>query len=235
METVVSEAGAGTSPIRVHELAQELNVTSRQVMDECESDPTVHNVTSALSTISADEANTIRDAFSTGGAGVSDSGEGNGTGEHGGAGGGRRRKRRRRRRGGGSENGGGAELTRPASTSAPIMSSESVSNEIPRGDAAIVTMEPMTGGSRKKPRRRRRGRSGGSESSSGQAGSSMNTNKNDNAGSQPSAPPPTAQASPPAANQGATSTPAKKPRRALYRAGRGSVSPAARERSGPDE
>jgi len=229
---LAEQPAPSTSAIRIHELAQELNVSSREVMDRCEADPSVHNVTSALSSISADEANTIRGMFSK---------ESESTpGEQAPSGG--RRKRRRRRRGGGNDS--ADEAAEPQSHAEPAMKVEEAGRDV---DAAASTTpeiaESPVGGSRKKPRRRRRGRSGESESVELPQGMAIPANSSESRDVSPAQSSAELRPSTAGSNRSATTVipllehvSAKKPRRSLYGAGRGSVSPSARDRvAQPDE
>jgi ribonuclease E len=178
-----------------------------------------------------------------------------------GEGGGGKRRRRRRRRGGKGRNGQGATGGGPASpaetSGRPVEPSLLVDNgQLEDGDnesgSMVEQSEPgetagQPGGSGKRRRRRRRRRGGGGADAGGKDhGASMT---NDNASGQVSGQragltsaeltdaresPGNAASSSSGANTPA-SAPARRPRRALYRAGRGPVSTRAREAGGEDE
>ncbi len=290
------EGASVDQSVRVHELARELNVSASEVIERAEPDPAVHNFTSPLATVSADEANTIRQMF--GQEPIASQGEGagdhaiaaalglpGGAGSAGGAGeGGGKRKRRRRRRGGrgrggqGGQPGGREQQSQPQqsvdasdesratndefvcdpSLVAPMSDdkSDSMPQQLDNGGGMDSQNESQNGGAaaqpggRKRRRRRRRGRGGGGGAAIGggagagggageESGALMSTNTSGHttehqASHKPGAHADQASGSRPEHSSssnagGGPTTPAKKPRRALYRAGRGSVSVRARE------
>jgi hypothetical protein len=236
-------------PVRVHDLARELSVTSREVLDRCEPEPAIHHLANALSTVSAEEAQTIREMFNgeTQAAATQNS---DATAEavaqtpitsaespmapaHQQPFG-KRSRRRRGKRGGRGRNGGGGG---PASVDHPVATPQNQQHPIQGPDVITpATNEPgisTAPGAEpdkmgRRSRRRRRGRRGGAQPMNQQS-NGLTSQPNQ---TQPSAPVAQAQSNN-ADSSGAA--PQKKKRRALYRAGRVAVSSAARESAGPDE
>jgi len=244
--------------VRVHELARELRVSTSELINRVEPEPTVHHVTSGLSSVSAEEADVIRHMFAgdtsladeplhaddAGPAAGSDQQqlqpEGNGS-----------RKRRRRRRGRRGRGGNGAQPQPVGSMSAQRPAAEDETDDS-GGDAPTTSVESVElgtmnahsgdadaqagNGSRKRRRRRRRGRDKGHGASSDMNSGTSNRQPTDGA-AQPQA----ADASRadvgtgPSAPKPGSAPPGKRPRRALYRAGRVSVSSRAREGGSDDE
>ncbi|MCI0631952.1 MAG: translation initiation factor IF-2 N-terminal domain-containing protein [Phycisphaerales bacterium] len=238
-------------PVRVHELAKELSVTSKEVIDRSEPDPGVHHLSSPLSTVSSDEAQTIRNLF------VNGAGEptgipadtspaaptipGQAPHAHAGSpGSGRRSRRRRGRRRKGDRQ--SPESSSPEGHTQPIIAPMASSGtQRPNGQGSQAHEPPSApqDQNQRRSRRRRRGRRGGDRS--GMPMNAANLSPGGAPVSQPVSAPsmPVSPASSPVSSTVAPSqtnlAPAKKPRRALYRAGRTRVSPAAREALGGDD
>jgi ribonuclease E len=238
-------------PVRVHDLARELSVTSREVINRCEPEPAIHHLANALSTVSAEEAQTIRDIFNTDSPESAEQPQGSAelpeaaadgaslpaaAGRHPEQAFDKRARRRRGRRGGRGRGGKGgaqaAHITHPVaavSNAQPAAHVEAAAKPAvsESGFSATGASEPDKMGRRS--RRRRRGRRGGAQPMTQQSNGSS---------SQPNQSPTSAPSSLAAQSGSASSTTQsskKKPRRALYRAGRVAVSSAARESAGPDE
>lgn len=230
------------APVRIHNLARELSVTSKELIERSEAEPAIHHLANALSTVSAEEAQVIRELFSNGEQIVGDveaprqmtdakesapSGTPLVIADE--ARGGRRKRRRRGRRRGRDgqqgESGDGQphrdEQSAGAGDSADAPSTQHSPSQPSQGDS---NANGGTGGRRS--RRKRRGRRGGGDSG-GRA--EANGSVGPATQSQTSSAPVTVQSPPTASGQ------TRKPRRSLYRAGRVSVSPAAREASAVDE
>lgn len=241
-----TSSSQGDSPIRVHELAKQLQVTSREVIERCEPDDAVHPLTNSLSTVSSDEANAIRAMFSDSSAeGAAPNNGGNAQQQQGG---GRSRRRRRRRRGGG--NGGGntdqaTQQTTGANAAIMTVAAPAIAHPVHTGGQSPMSTELLVepnqsteqGGGRRS-RRRKRGRRGGAGQAAQSGSRQAQGNADANPGSSSPAPEPQQQQqqggssevkSQPSQSSGGAKAPTPKKRRALYRAGRSSVSPAARE------
>ncbi len=227
--------------MRIHELAGELGVTSREVIDRCEPDPTIHHFANALASVSAEEAQTIRTMFN-------ESAEGEGTSEAPSTvesksdGGGERpfkksRRRRGRRRGGdkGDQTQAGPTIAAGAAPAsrAPI-ANETVESASSQTSGSSPTQSPTHIPQHGRKRRRRRGRGGGG---GGNESSSQNPSFGSHGTPQPA--PVISTSNPQAPSHTAVvipvTSPAKKKRRGLYGAARVSVSPLARESATPDE
>ena len=224
-----NDVSESSGSIRVHELAKELQVTSQEVIDRCEPDDAVHPLTNSLATVSSDEAQAIRAMFSA------PQVEGSALPQHGG---GRSRRRRRRRRGGANganmqqampQTTGGetAIMVMPAQATSPDLDQTTMSNQL----LVEPNQTSVEQGGRRRSRRRRRGRKDGQpHAGTGHAQASASSNESS---ASPQAKPDQPNSAKPPANGGIHSgskpAPTKKPRRALYRAGRAPVSPAARE------
>jgi len=233
------------SPVRIHDLARELNVSSREVISRSEPDPAIHHLANALSTVSAEEAQTIRDMFSnqeqpeheqadaqdhSERGGFDDRQDGGGENTHlplmiaeNGEGGRRKRRRRGRRRGKNRQSQPGAVGFNEPGAELQENSNSPVVEQSGRDSASSGTdaNHEQDKGPRRS-RRRRRGRGGG------QSMAPTDSKATGFQGEQPFIAAVTESSQPAAA-------PVKKKRRALYRAARVSVSPAARESSPVDE
>ena len=139
----VREEGNGDGTIRVHDLANELNVRSREVLTRCSADD-VPDITNHMSSMTSGAADQIRAWFAKeslvgtvdGQAATSENGQTPGTG------GTKKKSRRRRSRKRGH-------LTAEAPPAAPITEEASPDGMTDKAEAA-------TGGAKKKSRRRRR-------------------------------------------------------------------------------
>lgn len=208
-------------PVRVHELARELQVSSKELIERCEPDPAIHPINSPLASVTPNEAQAIREMFSNGAppeGGDSHSPQAlpvlvaaeDRT---------RRRRRGRRGRGRGQHNAGQASGAAP-SPAAPSAGVTPTPSQQPSG----ASQEGQPAGGRKR-RRRRRGRGGGGTQAAAQA----SAQPGDVPALTESAVAPAVSAAGQPKNQ-----PHAKKRRALYRAGRVSVSPKAVEGGGTD-
>ena len=244
---------ARENSVRVHDLARELSVTSRQVLDRCEPEPAIHHLANALSTVSAEEAQTIREMFTTEAEtsspmeSLGDAPDLHPTATDGIPGDelvpqqqkfGKRSRRRRGRRGGrGRGNGGSAaapqsvqDRSLPQPNEQTGQSSDHANPvQVDSGNFGVGGSEPDKMGRRS--RRRRRGRRGGVQAMNEQS-NGFKTQLNQ---SPPPASPPTVSSGSNMATGAANQPSKKKKRRALYRAARVAVSSAAREASGGDE
>lgn len=269
--------GDQTTPLRIHELAKELNVSSSELIERAEPDPNVHHLTSPLSSVSSEEADVIRHMFAGdeslasqplhvegGGApGIEplaggQASPGDGTGP---------RKKRRRRRGGrgrrrghqmgqgagegfaqhgasGSEHGlqhpphaqqGDAHDTdeNDHDDADESQDSSATHGSPARRPDAHGGGDGQRSGRKRRRRRRGRGKGGSGDGSGGEGAESrpaINSHQPSTALDHLASAPASSGAS--ASPQGA---PARKPRRALYRAGRGRVTPRAGDAGTDDE
>lgn len=225
--------------VRIHELAKELHVTSHDVLEKCEPDEVLQHVTTPMSSVTPEEASTIREMFSPE-HGQSSGGHSTSPSAHGSAAisaipPGPKRKRRRRGRHGSPPESAGATGLSAVVVAKVAESGPSVS---PQG---IIDPTVQPGELRGGRRRRRRGRRGqvdheGSDSSArplANAETAMTPHAN-----QPAGHPQREQSAgqPPSGSGSHVSpiAPAKKKRRALYGAGRKTISPTARQALGDD-
>lgn len=259
-DSATQPSNATDQPVRVHELAKELQVSSREVIERCEPEPGIPPITSPLASVTAEEAERIRRLFQNGEVSAPASTSSQPSASDSDA----RTKqaseaqavkkgssRSRRRQGRSSDKTSAASAPQSAASTAPsappAASAEpqalkaaptAVAEQTqPAGtDAAIMKTEKSQDNGR--GRRTRRRHSSKKETVAEQA-----TNQEGIMGAQrPQDTPEKSQPSnathsggsnavqPPADSASSSKpTPPKKPRRALYRAGRGSVSSAARE------
>ena len=181
------------APVRIHELARELSVTSRQVIDRCEPDPAIHHLANSLSTVSSDEAAAIRNMFADGVEGDVDqhsesrssenspnqaTGNSPGNSQPPATGSGKRSRRRRDRKhrgaqGAGGGNGGGGGMT---TTPAPAIMDASA--QLLHSSTHDEGQGPGTapGKNKRRPRRRKRGRKDGVEELSAAGGGRHHSN-----------------------------------------------------------
>jgi hypothetical protein len=223
--------------VRVHELAKELHVTSHDVIEKCEPDAGLHHVTAPMSSVTPEEATTIREMFSNDEDPSSD-GSAVDSPMPGGAVGPRRKRRRRGRRGGGGQAVSGAAHGHQATATAPAeVDGHAMVSTQGLIDPTVQSGESQ-GGRRKRRRRGRRGRGENAGAMTGAVPSTSDMAMTTHQPQQNSNPPRSEQASTSPSSSGESQSsqaaPAKKKRRALYRAGRGSVSPLARQSSGDD-
>lgn len=232
-------------PVRIHELARELGVTSRQLIDRAEPEAAIHHVANALASVSAEEAHAIRQMFTDAPQPAVTDGSTAPTPvaadtqpePHRPA---KRSRRRRGRRRGGQKPAPFSPQDHIA-TPAPEMPagvgepfSTPAGLDVSATSTLLLEAPPAESLAGRARRKRRRGRG-----NKGQQVHAMDTTH------QPSTSPEAPSSS--AALGDATSTNAsrsqesakpaaqKRPRRALYRAGRVSVSPAAREGASTDD
>ena len=234
--------------VRIHELAKELSVTAREVIERCEPEPSIHPVSNSLSSVSPDEAATIRGLFANGATEpthgealtdqpASEAGYVQPSGHELSQPSGRSKRRRRRRgRGRGHQPING--IAQTPSDSSAIMQNPVAPTPVSSDTQQIHQQGPQGGGhgheqGSGKRRRRRRGRKGGGQTVMPQSiiAPSLASNQPPSPGL-PIAP---VTGSSTASAEPSANLPGKKPRRALYRAGRTRVSPAAREVAADDE
>ena len=260
-DVVISPAtqpsNATSPPVRVHELAKELQVSSREVIERCEPEPGIPPITSPLASLTAEEAERIRRLFQNGEASVpvstspsasdSDAKTKQASEAQAVKKGSSRSRRRQSRSSGKSSTASAPQSAASTAPSAPPAASEPRTSKAaptavaeptqPAGtDAAIMKTEKSQDNGRVKRTRRRHSskKETVAEQATNQEGimeaqkpqdtpeKSQPSNATNSGGSNAAQPPADSASS-------SKPTPPKKPRRALYRAGRGSVSSAARE------
>lgn len=232
---------AADGPMRIHVLAKELNVTSREVLDRCESDPQVDvNVKNHMSTVPAVVVDRIRDWFDgqTGEPSATASANDQATEDAIQKSSGRKKRRRRRGRGGrGGQTGGDAASAEKADTSTESKNERQPAKTPAQGATGeSQTDEDAESGKRsRRSRRRRRSRrdgddarpeaSGGDKDASSKASADAGTGEA-NANGQATSPSSDREVRADDASTEAETK--KKRRRRLYR-NRSRVSPTARD------